>query len=215
MQRYESIDVAIEAFLAERRSGSGSSARVFGARHAYLGAELVDALESLELLEMARAPSSQNEIRPGALFGVYRIVREVGRGGMGVVYEAIEAPLGRRVALKCLPPELVSKHSARARFEREAAINSKLDHSGIGTVYGAGVTEGQPWIAMRFVEGETLADRIRAARERGERWLELPGAGDSPRARVLAIARCIARIARALAEAHAAGFVHQIGRAHV
>src|SRR5436190_1983325 len=157
MQRFESIDVAVEAFLAERRSGSASDARVFSARHAYLGADLVDALESLELLEAVRAQSTPHVLSPGAQFGVYRIVREVGRGGMGVVYEAVEAPLGRRVALKCLPAELITKHSARARFEREAAITSKLDHSGIGTVYGAGVTEGQPWIAMRFVEGETLA----------------------------------------------------------
>jgi serine/threonine protein kinase len=209
MERFESIDMAVEAFLAERRLGTSSDVRAFGAQHAYLGAGLVEALESLEALESARTPIPPHELSPGSQFGAYRIVREVGRGGMGVVYEAIEAPLGRRVALKCLPPELVTKRSARARFEREAAITSRLDHPGIGTVFGAGVTSGQPWIAMRFVDGESLAERIAATRRQGDRWLALPGAADAPRARVLAIARCIARLARALAEAHAAGCVHR------
>jgi serine/threonine protein kinase len=209
MARFESMEEAVESFLRERRSGSSLNARDFGARHAYLGEGLVDALEALEILEAARPLTRATALHSGLEFGPYRIVREIGRGGMGVVFEAIESPLGRRVALKCLPPELVSKTSARARFEREAEITSKLDHSGICTVYGAGVTEGQPWIAMRFVEGETLAERIAAARTRKQRWLALPGAGDSPRARVLAVARCIALVARALAEAHAGGFVHR------
>jgi hypothetical protein len=174
MPTFESIEAAVESFLDGVRSGNSIGAREFSARHAYLGADLVDTLESLELLEAARAPIVARSLGPGALFGRYRILREIGRGGMGIVFEAIELPLGRRVALKCLPPELVSKPSARARFEREAEITSKLDHSGICTVYGAGMTDSQPWIAMRFVEGETLAERIASTRARGERWLALP-----------------------------------------
>jgi tetratricopeptide (TPR) repeat protein len=209
MPRFESLEAAIESFIEERRSGSSIGAREFGSRHAYLGPDLIDALESLEMFAAARPPVFAHPLRPGAQIGAYRIVREIGRGGMGVVFEAIEQPLGRRVALKCLPPEAVSRPSARARFEREAAITSQLDHSGICTVYSAGVSEDQAWIAMRFVEGETLAERIAAARAGGERWLSLPEASGPPRARVLAIAHCIARVARALTEAHARGFVHR------
>ncbi|MCE9593982.1 MAG: protein kinase [Planctomycetes bacterium] len=209
MQRFATIEAAIEAFVAARRAGEPTSAREFATRQAHLGAKLGDALESLELLERALPVPSTRALGPGDELGAYRVVRELGHGGMGVVFEAIEAPLGRRVALKCLPLELVSSGTARARFEREAEIAGRLDHPGICTLYGAGVAGGQPWIAMRYVEGASLAARIAEARARGERVIALPGAPPSPRGRVLALATCIGRVARALAAAHAHGVLHR------
>lgn len=209
MSRCASIADAVEHFLVERRAGSSVGAREFRDRHAYLGSELQDALESLEHLQAARPALASTAPCPGATLGAFRIVREIGRGGMGVVFEAIESPLGRRVALKCLPPEFVSRESARARFECEAEITSRLDRPGLCTVYGAGVTDGIPWIAMRFLEGETLAARIAAARASGARRHVLPGADPGARGSVLALGRCIAGVARALHEAHARGFVHR------
>jgi tetratricopeptide (TPR) repeat protein len=197
-----SFEQAIERFVALVRSGSPTTARSFAAAHSELGPELLEALESVEVLERARAP--QDPARDERV-GPFRITHEIGRGGMGVVLEAIEEPLGRRVALKLLPLELSASPSAHARFQREAALAAKLDHPGICTVYGAGVSEGRPWIAMKRLEGETLARRITLARERGARDLELPGTRQGPPA----IAECIARVARALSYAHEQGVLHR------
>jgi len=206
------IEAAVEQFLRLRRSGSPVDSSAFALRHAHLGPGLLDALESIELLESAHAevPVAGFEV-PASRVGPYQVVREIGRGGMGIVVEAVEAPLGRRVALKLLPVALLSSPSARARFQREAELASRLDDPGICTIFGAGVAgvnATQPWIAMRLVEGQTLAQLITASRERGERCVALPNAGGSGPC-TLAIAACIARIARSLAKAHAREVVHR------
>ena len=96
--------------------------------------------------------------------GQYRIIRELGRGGQGSVYLAEDTKLGRRVALKVLNgvPQL-SPRSVE-RFRREAEITAQIDHPGICTTYDFGNDEGTSWIAMRYIEGETLAAKIAAAR---------------------------------------------------
>ncbi len=204
------LEEAVEEFLARRRRGEPIEATAFAARHPALGPGLRDALEAAELMEAAHLePALLGELEAGERLASFRLVREVGRGGMGVVFEAIEEPLGRRVALKVLPPEQLPSRSARARFRREAELASRLDHPGICTVYAAGVESDRPWIAMRFVEGATLARRVAEAREQGERGLQLPGEGAGSRTRALSVAACFARIARALAYAHERGVVHR------
>jgi serine/threonine protein kinase len=90
----------------------------------------------------------------------YRIVREVGRGGMGVVYEAFHETLGRRVALKLLPSRGDPDGSARERLGREARAAARLSHHGIVQVHELGEADGCPFIAMEFVEGESLTNHI-------------------------------------------------------
>jgi tRNA A-37 threonylcarbamoyl transferase component Bud32/dienelactone hydrolase len=122
----------------------------------------------------------------------YRIVRHIGEGGMGTVYLAEDTMLNRRVALKFMTPDSARSPEASARLVREARAASALDHPHIGTIYEIGDVDGQPFIAMAYYDGETLAARL----ARGP--LTMPEA-----------ARVVAQVADALAVAHAAGIVHR------
>ncbi len=93
--------------------------------------------------------------------GEYRIVRELGRGGMGVVYEAIQESLGRRVALKLLTGLAANDTKMIERFGREARAAASLSHPGIVQVHGVGQEDGLHYIAMEFVDGASLSDHIR------------------------------------------------------
>jgi len=128
----------------------------------------------------------------GSMFAQYRIVEEIGVGGMGVVYKAEDTKLGRPVALKFLPQILTSDHPALERFRREARTASALNHPNICTIYDIVEEGGQVFIAMEYLEGQTLADRIRGRALAADR-----------------IAKFGMAIADALAAAHARGVIHR------
>src|SRR5215204_3511598 len=90
----------------------------------------------------------------------YRIVEPIGAGGMGAVYKAYDTKLQRTVALKLLPSEYVSQQDRRRRFFQEARAASALTHPHILTVYEVGEDDGKPYIAMEFIEGQTLRQKI-------------------------------------------------------
>lgn len=204
-----SVEEAVEDFLERRRRGERVEAREYAARHAHLGSDVYYALDTLDELERAAPDVADEPYDVPDRVGPYRVVREVGRGGMGVVLEAIEEPLGRRVALKVLPPHYLANSAARARFRREAELASRLDHPGIATVYGTGGEDDRPWIAMRFVEGETLAHAITRSRAEGRACVRLRATHGSEDEAALAVAEFIESIARALQAAHAEGVVHR------
>lgn len=141
----------------------------------------------------------------------FAFIRELGRGGMGFVYLARDTALGRLAAVKVLAPHLVDSEPAIERFRQEGRAVAALDHPGIVPVYRAACSMGRHYIAMAYIEGETLHERIRAA---------LPQAGDATPtgdlpavfrdpSLVLDAARIIAAVAEALDHAHRNGVVHR------
>ena len=105
----------------------------------------------------------------GSLVAGHRILRLVGRGGMGVVYEALEESLGRTVALKLVAPERAGEPGFRERFIAESRLAAAIDHPNVLPVFKAGEEEGLLYLAMRFVDGDdlrTLVDARRPARAR-------------------------------------------------
>jgi eukaryotic-like serine/threonine-protein kinase len=128
----------------------------------------------------------------GTQLSHYRVISHIGAGAMGTVYLAEDTDLKRQVALKFLSPGQVGSSDAAARLIREARAASALDHPHIATIYEIGSHAGQPFIAMAYYEGETLASRIR----RGQ--IPIPE-----------VARIVAQVADALQAAHNAGIVHR------
>jgi len=131
--------------------------------------------------------------RPGTVLAGYELQEVLGRGGMGVVYRALQQGLGRSVALKLLAPELAEDQSFRARFLLESRLAASIDHPSIIPVYEAGEQDGLLYLAMRLVEGEDLGALLaRGGRLAPERTLALLG-----------------QVASALDAAHAKGLVHR------
>ncbi|MBU0756421.1 MAG: tetratricopeptide repeat protein, partial [Planctomycetes bacterium] len=129
--------------------------------------------------------------------GEYRLIRRLGRGGMGVVYLAVQEPLGRQVALKVIRPEKKGSFEIESRFYREAEAISKLNHPGIVTVYGSGEEQGVRYYAMELLRGAGLNELLQDAASRSERI---------PMQKVVGWIR---EIAEALATAHEAGIIHR------
>src|SRR3712207_5035824 len=131
-------------------------------------------------------------IERGTSFGGYEVERMLGRGGMGVVYEAVQASLERRVALKVLRPELAEDPAFVQRLRREGSLQASLEHPHVLDVYEVGESPQGLFLAMRLIDGPTLAELLQE------------GELDATRALLL-----LDQVAGALDAAHAAGLVHR------
>jgi tetratricopeptide (TPR) repeat protein len=170
--------------------------------HPQLGAALLEDLETFVALQPAKAPED-----PLGVLGDYTLRRQIGRGGMGVVYEAWQSSLERRVALKVLPAGVAADSRAFVRFMKEAKTAAQLNHPHVVGVYGMGVEQNTPYFA-ELVEGETLAQLLAKLKV-----LE-PGAG-TPFGRkdgagyFESLALAFADVADGLQHAHARKVIHR------
>jgi ketosteroid isomerase-like protein len=132
-------------------------------------------------------------LAPGDVFGDFRIESVAGRGGMGVVYRAVQLDLGRPVALKLIASDRAADPAFRERFQRESRLAALIDHPNVVPVHGAGEEDGQLYLVMRYVPGTDLHRLLKHE-------------GPLPPERAAAI---VAQVASALDAAHAAGLVHR------
>jgi serine/threonine protein kinase/WD40 repeat protein/tetratricopeptide (TPR) repeat protein len=179
------VEKLAEEFIERFRRGERPALTEYTDRHPELADEIRDVFPALVMMEDVRpdGESIQGRFGSGPILhpgqklerlAEYRILREVGRGGMGIVYEAEQETLGRRVALKVLPFERLNNPSYLERFRREAKAAARLHHTNIVPVFGVGESDGVHFFAMQFIHGEPL-DRVLSdlRRLRG-----LPGVGD-------------------------------------
>ena len=154
---------AVQEYLAALETGRKPDRAAFLARHPDIAPALAECLAGLDLVHTAGpklrepAPAPTPAAEPPAALGDYRIVRELGRGGMGVVYEAVQLSLGRRVALKVLPFAAALDTRQLQRFQNEARAAAHLHHANIVPVHGVGCERGVHFYAMQLIEGQNLA----------------------------------------------------------
>ncbi|MBV9623865.1 MAG: protein kinase [Acidobacteria bacterium] len=164
--------------------------------HESQGVEFIESppvdVAARRIAEAETGEETVGPVRTGAVFGRFRVLEKLGTGGMGIVYKGEDTKLRRTVALKFLPHELARDPQALERFRREAYASSALNHANICTVYDVDDYHGQPFIAMEFLEGQTLQLRI------GTRPLDVSELLD------LAI-----QVSDALDTAHGKGIIHR------
>jgi serine/threonine protein kinase/WD40 repeat protein len=165
------LDIVGEDFVARYRRGERPAASEYAARYPEIADHVQELLEALVLMEQCAGaftgpPGGEKAALLPRQVGDYRLVREVGRGGMGVVYEAEQISLGRRVALKVLPPHALLDASQVRRFRREAMAAARLHHTNIVPVFGIGEAEGVHYYVMQFIDGHGLDVVLREANRR-------------------------------------------------
>ncbi len=168
---------AVEQYLAELEAGKAPSRSQFLDRYPDLKAPLAACLEGLELVHKAAGSSTSSASQPSLRstlgeidfvaadpLGDFRIVGEIGRGGMGIVYEAFQLSLGRMVALKVLPFASALNPRHLQRFKNEAQAAAQLHHNNIVPVYAVGHERGVHFYAMQLIDGQSVSSLIRDLR---------------------------------------------------
>jgi eukaryotic-like serine/threonine-protein kinase len=162
------LDEIIAAYVVDCEAGHPPDTAAWLARHEEFRAELEAFLAARDQLQRLTAPlralTSVDQLPQDATLGDFRIGRELGRGGMGVVYEAVQTSLSRRVALKILPLAAMLDPRRLQRFRNEAIAAASLDHPHIVEVYGFGCERGVHYYAMRYIDGISLAAVIEGLR---------------------------------------------------
>lgn len=195
------VDVLATDFLARYRNGDRPSVQEYVLRHPDLGEQIRELFPLVLSVEKVKVDQQQAVDGSATLagkvlsqLGDFSLLREVGRGGAGIVYEAEQQSLGRRVAVKILPKQSLLDDEALSRFHREARTAAAMHHSNIVPIFGTGESEGTHYIVMQLVRGKALDQQVAEN--------ELPFACEE-------VARIGIQVADALAYAHDAGVLHR------
>ena len=184
-----------DAFMDRLRRGEHPEVEDYARRFPQIATVLRHILPVLQVLRSSAPGRSAAplalpaEPQPEGPLGDYRIVREIGRGGMGIVYQAVQISLGREVALKVLPFAAAMDPKQLQRFKNEAQAAAHLHHTNIVPVYGVGCERGVHYYAMQFIEGQTVAAIVVELRRLSGRGSQQ---GEDPTGRVTALTRDLA-----------------------
>jgi serine/threonine protein kinase len=197
------LEALAEEFVERFRRGERPPLSEYTSKAPELASAIRELFPALVILEEVRPPAGSSGEghaahaggrRPERL-GDYRVLREVGRGGMGVVYEAVQESLGRRVALKVLPGQALLDPRQVERFRREARAAARLHHTNIVPVFGVGEHDGLPNYVMQFIQGlgldQVLAELPRLLRGPGADTPGQPPAGGAEAGPALSVARSL------------------------
>ncbi len=227
----ELIEV-LDAYLDAHARGEAPDRAELLAAHPECASQIENCLASLEFVTAVvkplvatqiRSPAAGSATAPPRTIGDFRLVRRVGQGGMGIVYEAWQQSLSRRVALKVLPFAPLLDARQVTRFKNEAQAAASLDHHHIVSVYAVGSDHGLHYYAMQFVDGLSLAELIRLAASRplaGGEPVDPPDVAQLPAelstlsgpagpAYFRRVAAVVRDVAQALHHAHQLGVVHR------
>ena len=206
------IELLTDDFIRRFRLGENPSIEDYARRYPSIASEIVDVLASIEMMEQlsrcevdyreqANGTRAANRGTSSKRLGEFDIVREIGRGGMGVVFEAVDRALQRRVALKVLNDSTLATQKHIDRFHRESRLAAQLHHTNIVSVFGVGEENGTHFYAMQYVQGVSLQEIILGLRhldeagdnERYDSRAKLSGSADD--ARLVARAMLLGRFA--------------------
>jgi tetratricopeptide (TPR) repeat protein len=201
--RQQEVEDLVASYVDRMNRGERLTSEQIRQAHPQIADEILDHLETFVDLS---SRSDANE--PLGTLGDYTLRRQIGRGGMGVVYEAWENSMDRRVALKVLPAGIAADERAVARFVREAQLAGRLNHPNVVSVYGMGVKEQTPYYAMEYVEGETMA-HVLATLKDAEPDSDTPFGKKDHVGYFAALASAFADVADGLQHAHAKKVIHR------
>lgn len=174
-EKLNPVDVLAADFAQKLKAGESPSIEEYAKRNPkyadtiramFPSIKMMERVSKQERTEQAFDRRTQKLTGKKKTLGDFLVRREIGRGGMGIVYEAVQQSLRRRVALKVLAPHIADSETQLKRFHREAKSAARLHHTNIVSVYGVGQADGLHFIAMQFIDGVTLQQKLAADTER-------------------------------------------------
>ena len=187
------LEVLAAEFMERQRRGESPSISEYTARHPELAAEIDEILPVIAAMERLKFEKETGSGVRDSLgtpklerLGDFRILGEIGRGGMGIVYEAFQESLNRHVAVKVLPRQSLLNPAQLQRFERESQIAARLHHTNIVPVFGVGEQDGYHYIVMQLIRGVGLDAILAELRQAGLSAADVQGEQDAelPRRRL-------------------------------
>src|SRR4051794_26690556 len=157
----------LDGYMADLQAGRGPDRERLLAEHPAVASELEACLAGIEFIHRVTGNAEDPNAESPAQLGEFRILRELGRGGMGVVYEAEQTSLRRHVALKVLRFGVVADEDAMNRFRRETETVARLHHTNIVPIFAVGSERGVHYYAMQFIDGRSLADVLADSQRTG------------------------------------------------